>query len=64
MAKENCTARMARLEERADNHHEELKNKVSQDRFRPVEKIAYGMAASALLAMLGAIYKLVLRAPM
>lgn len=53
---------MARLEERAEQHNEALKERVTNDRFRPVEKIAYGMAASALLAMLGALYKIVLRA--
>ncbi len=53
---------MARLEERTEQHTEVLKDKIGKDRFQPVEKIAYGMAGSALLAMLGAIYELVLRA--
>lgn len=53
-------SRIVRLEERVEGHTTQIAERVTKDRFSPVEKIVYGLAASALLAMLGALSKLVL----
>lgn len=44
---------IARLDERVKNLERQFKNFISQDRFKPVEMITYGLAGGVLLTVLG-----------
>ncbi len=57
-------SKVTRIEEDIKDVNDKLEsNYVTQDQFEPVKNIVYGMVASILLAVVGAIIALVLRKP-
>ena len=61
MGNNDVLERLAALEARADMTDDQMADRVTRDRFGPVEKFVYGMAAVILTAVLLAALTVVLK---